>query len=91
MSSEAPTGDVQDNEYVSRQGDREPVSVLGDDAKVEDPIDAETADSDAQLERDDKEAIDKSNIVEGRTRGAKPTGEYREPGDTEGLEDKRLE
>lgn len=49
MSSEAPTGDVQDNEYVSRQGDRQPISVLGDDAKVEDPIDAETADSDAQL------------------------------------------
>lgn len=49
MSSEAPTGDVQDNEYVSRQGDREPIGVLGDDAKVEDPIDAETANSDAQL------------------------------------------
>lgn len=37
-------------------------------------------------ERDDKEAIDKSNIVEERTRGAKPTGQYREPSDTEGLE-----
>lgn len=35
--------------------------------------------------RDDKEAIDEDNIVEGRTRGAKPSGEYREPGDEEGL------
>lgn len=37
-------------------------------------------------ERDDNEAIDKSNIVEGRTRGAKPDGgSYREPGDNEAL------
>lgn len=48
-SNEVPSGEVKDNEYVSRQGDREPISVLGDDAKIDDPIDAETADSDAQL------------------------------------------
>jgi hypothetical protein len=35
--------------------------------------------------RDDNEAIDESNIVDGRTRGAKPSGGYREPGDEEGL------
>jgi hypothetical protein len=35
--------------------------------------------------RDDNEAIDKSNIIDGRTRGAKPAGGYREPGDEEGL------
>jgi hypothetical protein len=35
-------------------------------------------------ERDDREAIDKSNIVEGRTRGAtKKAGTYAEPGDEE--------
>ncbi|KAK2042147.1 hypothetical protein LZ31DRAFT_471023 [Colletotrichum somersetense] len=90
-SNSAPTGEVKDNEYVSRQGDRQPISVIDDDAKVEDPIDAETADSDAQLERDDKDAIDESNILKERTRGAQPAGEYREPGDTEGLEDSRLE
>jgi len=90
-SNDVPTGEVKDNEYVSRQGDRQPISVVDDDAKVEDPIDDETADSDAQLERDDKDAIDKSNILEERTRGAQPAGEYREPGDTEGLEDSRLE
>lgn len=39
-------------------------------------------------ERDDNEAIDKSNIVEGRTRGAQPeAGSYREPGDSEALPD----
>lgn len=29
--------------------------------------------------KDDNEAIDKSNIVEGRTRGAGPKGGYSEP------------
>ncbi|EFQ30357.1 uncharacterized protein GLRG_05501 [Colletotrichum graminicola M1.001] len=90
-STDVPTGEVKDNEYVSRQGDRQPISVINDDAKVEDPIDDETADSDAQLERDEKDAIDKSNILDERTRGAQPAGDYREPGDTEGLEDSRLE
>ena len=38
------------------------------------------------IERDDAEAIDESNIIGGgRTRGAKPSGTYREPGDEEGL------
>lgn len=35
--------------------------------------------------KDDDEAIDESNIVGGRTRGAKPSGGYTEPGDDEGL------
>lgn len=36
--------------------------------------------------KDDNEAIDKSNIIEGeRTRSVKPSGRYREPGDEEGL------
>lgn len=38
-----------------------------------------------QSERDDKEAIDESNIIDERTRGAKPISTYKEPGDTEGL------
>lgn len=37
-------------------------------------------------ERDEANAIDQSNIVEGRTRGAaKSQGTYEEPGDEEGL------
>ncbi|KAM0326953.1 hypothetical protein ACHAQA_006074 [Verticillium albo-atrum] len=76
--------DVKDDEYVSREA-REPVAVQSDDAKVEDPIDENTADSDEQLARDDKEAIDRDNILDERTRSAKPTGTYREPGDDEGL------
>ncbi|MCJ1327226.1 hypothetical protein MMC10_003894 [Thelotrema lepadinum] len=84
--NEAPTGDVQDPEYVSRTGQSH-IPVAKDDASIEDPINAETADSDKQLERDDADAIDQSNIVDGRTRGAKPSGGYREPGDSEGLPD----
>lgn len=36
--------------------------------------------------RDEKDAIDQSNIIDGRTRGAtKTAGTYTEPGDEEGL------
>jgi len=35
--------------------------------------------------KDDSDAIDQSNIIGGRTRGAKPSGGYKEPGDEEGL------
>jgi hypothetical protein len=38
------------------------------------------------LEKDDNDAIDKSNIIESKTRGAaKPSGTYQEPGDNEGM------
>ena len=39
----------------------------------------------SKAEQDEKDAIDESNIVGGRTRGAKPSGGYAEPGDEEGL------
>ncbi|KAK7709803.1 hypothetical protein SLS64_006044 [Diaporthe eres] len=71
------------NDYATQGGE---IPVQDDNAPIEEGVDAATADSDAQLERDDNEAIDKSNIVEGRTRGAKPeAGSYREPGDNEAL------
>ena len=37
------------------------------------------------IAKDDSDAIDESNIIDGRTRGAKPRGGYAEPGDEEGL------
>ena len=46
--NEAPTGDVQDNEYVSRTGQSE-IPVTKDETSIEDPIDPATADSDQQL------------------------------------------
>ena len=98
--SEGATLSTMDNDYASRTGQSQ-IPVQKDDAPVEDPIDAATADSDAALrkyscsefrllayseaEQDDKDAIDESNIVGGRTRGAKPSGGYTEPGDEEGL------
>ncbi|KAH9224529.1 hypothetical protein DL95DRAFT_378160, partial [Leptodontidium sp. 2 PMI_412] len=86
MSSDVPQGDVQNNDYVSRPGQKDSgIPVQSDDAPVESGIDAEVADSDKQLARDDNEAIDESNIIEEKTRHAKPTGTYREPGDDEGL------
>ncbi|KAK4493842.1 hypothetical protein PRZ48_015027 [Zasmidium cellare] len=88
MSSDQqiPDGLATDNDYTSRTGQKDHIPVQKDDDTVEDPIDPETADSDQQLEKDDSDAIDKSNIVEGRTRGAaKGKGGYAEPGDEEGL------
>ncbi|KAI8626724.1 hypothetical protein F5Y19DRAFT_478209 [Xylariaceae sp. FL1651] len=84
--NEAPSGTVADDSYVSRPGHKnEQLPVVSDQDRVEDPIDANTVDSDEQLARDDTEAIDTSNIVDERTRGAKPRSGYREPGDEEGL------
>lgn len=39
-----------DNSYVSRPGHKnEPLGVVSDETRIEDPIDANTADSDQQL------------------------------------------
>ncbi|KAF7563989.1 hypothetical protein G7046_g129 [Stylonectria norvegica] len=83
---DAPNDEFKDDSYVSRQGSKnETIPVQSDTAKIDDPVNAATADTDEQLERDDADAIDQDNIVEGRTRNAKPSQGYREPGDTEGL------
>ncbi|EXJ56874.1 hypothetical protein A1O7_07218 [Cladophialophora yegresii CBS 114405] len=80
----AHTADTTQNDYKSRTGQSH-IPVVGDETNVEDPIDERTADSDAQLARDDNDAIDESNIIDERTRGAAKAGGYREPGDEEGL------
>lgn len=50
MSSDIPQGDAQDNDYVSRPGQKEaPIPVQSDNDVVESGVDAETADSDEQL------------------------------------------
>ncbi|KAL8746391.1 MAG: hypothetical protein Q9190_001600 [Brigantiaea leucoxantha] len=83
-SGDVPAGDAMDNDYASRTGQSE-IPVQKDDAPVEDPIDPSTADSDQTLAQDDADAIDQSNVIGDRTRGAKPSGGYAEPGDEEGL------
>lgn len=45
---EIPSGEFQDNEYKSRTGQSE-IPVQADDKPIEDPIDGDVADSDAQL------------------------------------------
>ncbi|KAL1591898.1 hypothetical protein SLS60_011490 [Paraconiothyrium brasiliense] len=87
MSSDEqiPAGDARDNDYASRTGQSH-IPVQRDEAAVEDPYNSPDADSDQQLERDEQDAIDSSNIVDSRTRGAaKQAGTYTEPGDDEGL------
>ncbi|KAL6887563.1 hypothetical protein HDV57DRAFT_515079 [Trichoderma longibrachiatum] len=82
LGADVPEGQVSDDSYVTGTKN-EAVPVQSDDAPVEDPINASSADSDQQLARDDNEAIDKSNIIDDRTRGSKPRRSYREPGDDE--------
>ncbi|KAL9641306.1 MAG: hypothetical protein Q9204_000100 [Flavoplaca sp. TL-2023a] len=83
-SGDAPSGVKGDNDYTSRTGQYQ-IPVQKDEAPVTDPINPDTADSDATLAQDDKDAIDQSNIIGGRTRGAGPSGGYAEPGDEEGM------
>ncbi|KAF3011085.1 hypothetical protein E8E13_011250 [Curvularia kusanoi] len=81
-------GSEQEKGYESRTGQSE-IRVLKDDAPLErtEYNDREVADSDRQLERDERDAIDEDNILDERTRGAaKQAGTYAEPGDDEGLE-----
>ncbi|PGH14386.1 hypothetical protein AJ80_05976 [Polytolypa hystricis UAMH7299] len=67
------SGSGPDSSYVAGTKRGEPVSVQGDDAPVEDPMQPPFSNTDQQLERDEQEAVDKSNILKGdRTRHAKP-------------------
>jgi len=79
-----PAGQVPaDNDYASRTGQSE-IPVVKDETAINDPIDRATADSDATLQADEKDAMDQSNIIQERTRGAaKSSGTYTEPGDEE--------
>ncbi|KAH8911582.1 hypothetical protein BR93DRAFT_924265 [Coniochaeta sp. PMI_546] len=83
-NEDAPSGEIHDSSYVSK--DQKVAPVISDDTPVDEAYNDETTDTDAQLERDERDAIDEDNIVEERTRHAKPVDTYREPGDTEGLE-----
>ncbi|KAJ5911839.1 uncharacterized protein N7473_001142 [Penicillium subrubescens] len=57
------------DDYVTNDQD---IPVQDDIQDVEDPIDEGMANSDQQLANDEKEAIDRSNIINERTRHAKP-------------------
>ncbi|KAJ5363824.1 uncharacterized protein N7496_009537 [Penicillium cataractarum] len=57
------------SDYVTNEQD---ITVQDDIQDVEDPIDEDMANSDQQLANDEKEAIDRSNIIDERTRHAKP-------------------
>ena len=99
-SGDISSGEPKDNDYASRSGQYQ-IPVQKDEMPVSDPIDPATADSDEMLgmltwklrnvsnffwiAKDDADAIDQSNIIGERTRGAKPAGGYAEPGDEEGL------
>lgn len=47
-AQDIPSGEFQDNEYKSRTGQNQ-IPVQADDKPIEDPIDGDKADTDAQL------------------------------------------
>ena len=49
-SNDIPTGEVQDNNYISRSGEKnQPIPVQSDSTPINDPIDEVKADTDEQL------------------------------------------
>ncbi|KAI9888690.1 MAG: hypothetical protein M1814_006500 [Vezdaea aestivalis] len=76
-SKQDPTETSGGDDYVPKQGKSD--FVQKDDAPVQDPIDSESADSDKTLAQDEDVAIDSSNIIKERTRGAAPSEGYSEP------------
>ncbi|KAH3980799.1 hypothetical protein HBH70_064200 [Parastagonospora nodorum] len=80
-ASDIPSGTVADDDYKSRTGQSE-IPVQSDSAAIEATEYDNGGDSEQQLEKDENEAIDKTNILDERTRGAtKKAGTYTEPGD----------
>ncbi|KAL9100302.1 MAG: hypothetical protein Q9163_004301 [Psora crenata] len=85
------TGEINDDSYAHPET-KGHIPVQSDSAPVDDPIDPKVSNSDEQLARDDIEAIDKSNIIKPRTRGAKPTGVgYSEGPDEDDLPQEAME
>ncbi|OCK86230.1 hypothetical protein K432DRAFT_285070 [Lepidopterella palustris CBS 459.81] len=85
LASEAPTGDISDNDYKSRTGLSE-IPVQKDDAPVNDPIHPPPRIRMRRVAYDEKDAIDSSNIINSRTRGAAKTAStYAEPSDKVGM------
>ncbi|KAI7281757.1 hypothetical protein KC345_g3933 [Hortaea werneckii] len=82
---DAPDGLASDNDYTSRVGQKQaPIPVQSDaDAVADNNPDVDDPDSDKALEQDEAAAIDKSNIMDSRTRGGRTAGNMREPSDEE--------
>jgi hypothetical protein len=99
-TSEIPQGDAVDNDYKSRTGQSEiPVQSDEAAVEATEYDNGGDSDKqlgmlpilrnassllNIAIERDEKDAIDQSNIIDSRTRGAaKQSGAYTEPGDEE--------
>ncbi|KAJ5982028.1 hypothetical protein N7451_012128 [Penicillium sp. IBT 35674x] len=84
------TGTITDDSYTkeTRSSLKDQVPVQGDTKRFEDPVQPPYSNSDQQLEQDENEAIDKSNILRGdRLRHANPqtSNKYNEGPDEDDL------
>ncbi|PWY85697.1 hypothetical protein BO94DRAFT_586259 [Aspergillus sclerotioniger CBS 115572] len=68
------SGTYRDNTYAheTQSSLRGQVPVAKDEDYYDDPMQPPYSNSDQQLARDEDEALDQSNVIQGRTRGAKP-------------------
>ncbi|GKZ63443.1 hypothetical protein AnigIFM60653_004050 [Aspergillus niger] len=88
------SGTFHDNSYAheTQSSLRNQVPVARDQAPYEDPVQPPYSNTDQQLAQDEDEAIDQSNVIPGRTRGAKPQtrNQYSEGPDEDDLPDEVL-
>ncbi|PYH94934.1 hypothetical protein BO71DRAFT_378456 [Aspergillus ellipticus CBS 707.79] len=68
------SGAFRDSTYAheTKTGLRGQIPIQDDDDVFEDPMQPPFSNTDQQLAQDENEAIDQSNVIPGRTRGAKP-------------------
>ncbi|KAL2817937.1 hypothetical protein BDW59DRAFT_182024 [Aspergillus cavernicola] len=85
------SADTHDNSYAGKKntGLRNRIPVQRDEAPYDDPMQPPYSNSDQQLAEDEREAVDKDNILPGRLRHAKPTtaNKYSEGPDEDDLPD----
>ncbi|KAL4883078.1 hypothetical protein BJY04DRAFT_216789 [Aspergillus karnatakaensis] len=93
------SGDIHDNSYAYETGDAtfsKGIPVQRDEAEYDDPMQSPFSNSNQQLANDEREAIDKSNILRGKgrtRRHAKPQAAsgYNEGPDEDDLPDMAFE
>ncbi|PWY70182.1 hypothetical protein BO70DRAFT_365481 [Aspergillus heteromorphus CBS 117.55] len=85
------SGAFRDSTYAreTQPSLRDQIPLQGDEDVIEDPMQPLFSNTDQRLAQDEDEAIDQSNAISGRTRGAKPQArnQYDEGPDEDDLPD----
>ncbi|KAL4760268.1 uncharacterized protein BDW70DRAFT_69365 [Aspergillus foveolatus] len=87
------SGEYEDDSYAHEtgtQGFSKGIPVQSDDADYEDPMQPPFSNSNQQLEQDEREAIDKSNIISGKGRSLRHSKPQAPSGYSEGPDEDDL-